>query len=183
MAIDTSRVTIHMVASLDFFVAKKDGSVDWLETTSDYPRGRAFGEAEEDLVNSIDCYVMGSRTYEDALRLGWPYGETPVVVLTTRNWADDRSSVTFYSGDLYKLLADRLKPRYKNIWVVGGAMVAKEFLRLNLADDIRMTIVPIIIGDGTPFVDHVGIEQPLHLKDVNAYQNGLVELWYELRKD
>lgn len=180
MTTDPSKVTIHMVASLDFFIAKKDGSVSWLETTDVYERGAAFDDAEE-IVKSIDCYVMGLRTYEDALRLGWPYADVPVVVLTSRDLAADRESVAFYSGDLSELVNVRLKPRYKNIWVVGGAMLAKKFIRVNLADDIRITIVPIMLGDGTPFVDHVGIEQPLHLKDVTAYQNGLVELWYEIK--
>ena len=176
-----SKVTIHMVASLDFFIAKKDGSVAWMEPADVYARGVAFDDVEE-FLKSIDCYVMGSRTYEDALRLGWPYGDTPVFVLTRRNLPADRETVAFYSGDLRELVDKRLKPHYKNIWVVGGAMVAKEFVRRNLADDIRITIVPIILGDGTPFVDHVGVEQPLHLKDVTAYENGLVELWYEFRK-
>jgi dihydrofolate reductase len=51
-----------------------------------------------------------------------------------------------------------------------------------LADEIRLTIVPILLGDGTPFFDQVGRERPLHLKDVTAYKNGMVELWYEIKK-
>jgi riboflavin biosynthesis pyrimidine reductase len=61
-------------------------------------------------------------------------------------------------------------------------MLAKEFLRLNLVDDIRLTIAPVILGDGTPFFDRVGAQRALHLKDVKAYRDGLVELWYEVRK-
>ena len=60
-------------------------------------------------------------------------------------------------------------------------MLAKDFLRLRLADDIRLTIAPIILGDGMLFLDHIGHEQALHLKDVTAYKNGFVELWYEVR--
>lgn len=178
---NTSKVTIHMVASADFFIAKKDGTVDWLETSDTYEPGVAF-DVVHDVVSTIDCYVMGSRTYEDALRFGWPYGDTPVYVLTRRNLAAERESVVMYAGDLDEFVTRQLKPRYDNIWVVGGAMVAKEFVRLNLADDLRLTIAPILLGDGTPFFDHLGIEQPLHLKDVTAYQNGFVELWYEFRR-
>ena len=61
-------------------------------------------------------------------------------------------------------------------------MVTKDFIRLKLADEIRLTIMPVILGDGTPFFDHIGQEHALHLKDVTAYKNGLVELWYEIRK-
>jgi dihydrofolate reductase len=94
----------------------------------------------------------------------------------------DRESIEFYSGDLNKFVNDRLKPNYKSIWLVGGAALVKDFIRLGLVDDIRQTIVPIILGGGTLFYDHIGQEQALHLKDVTAYKNGMVELWYEVKK-
>ena len=182
MTTDTSKVTIHMVSSLDFFIAKKDGSVSWLESSDIYEKG-VIGEDAEEFIKTIDCFVMGSRTYEHALTLGWPYGDVPTFVLTHRDLSADRDSVNFYSGDLNTLVDDQLKPSYKNIWLVGGAMLAKDFIRLNLADDIRISIIPIILGDGTLFVDHIGQQRPLHLRDVTAYKNGLVELWYEIRKE
>ena len=107
----------------------------------------------------------------------------PTIVLTHRDLPADRENIEFYSGDLNKLVNDRLKPNYKNIWLVGGATLAKDFIRLKLADDIRLSIMPIILGDGTLFLDHIGQEQALHLKNVTAYKNGLVELWYEIRKE
>jgi dihydrofolate reductase len=186
-AMNTTRsiVTIHMASSLDFFIAKEDGTLSWMETSDSYDRGvdDLTAEGVEKFLQTIDCYVMGSRTYELALKLGWPYGDKPTIVLSHRHLQDDRKSVEFLSGDLTQLVNDRLKLRYKNIWLVGGAMLAKEFIRLNLADEIRIVILPIILGDGTPFVDHVGKEHLLHLKDATAYKNGLVELWYEIRKE
>lgn len=108
--------------------------------------------------------------------------QIPLFVLTHKDLPADRESIEFYSGDLKEFVSDRLQPNYKNIWLVGGAIVVKDFIRLGLVDDIRQTIMPIILGDGTPFYDHIGQEQALHLKDVTAYQNGVVELWYEIRK-
>lgn len=171
-----------MVASLDFFVAKKDNTVSWLETSDTYEKG-VEGEDAEEFWKTIGCFVMGSRTYEDAARLGWMYRDVPVFVLTHRDLTAERQSVEFYSGDLDALVNDRLRPSYENIWVVGGATVSADFIRLGLADDLRITIAPIILGDGKLFVDHVGQERPLHLKDVTAYKNGFVELWYEIRRD
>jgi len=176
-----SKVTIHMAASLDFFIAKKDGSIGWMDTPDSYDKGVGF-EAADELVKSIDCYVMGARTYEHALELGWPYGDVPTVVLTHRELPKQRVSVEFYAGELDELVHQRLKPKYKNIWLVGGALLTREFLRLKLADDIIIAILPILLGEGTPFVQPVGAEQALHLKDVTAYENGIVELWYEIRK-
>jgi dihydrofolate reductase len=174
-----AKVTLHMVASLDFFIARKDNSVSWLESPDHYEKGAAFENAEE-FVKTIGCFVMGSKTYEHAVELGWPYGDVATVVLTRRSLPKNKDSVEFYSGDLRELVNDRLKPRYKSIWLVGGALLAREFLRAKLVDDVRITIAPILLGGGTPFVEHVG-EQPLRLKDATAYQNGMVELWYEVK--
>jgi dihydrofolate reductase len=170
-----------MVASLDFFIARKDNSVSWLETSDRYDKGATFENAEE-FMKSIGCYVMGSRTYEHALVLGWPYGDVPTIVLTHRTLPRQRPSVELYSGELNELVNGRLKPRYKSIWVVGGAAVAADFIRSNLVDDIRLMVAPILLGDGTRFVEQIGREQALHLKDATAYQNGMVELWYEVKK-
>ena len=185
MTTDAFKVTIHMVSSLDGFIAKKDNSVSWFETTDSYEKGVTEQDAEE-FLKSIDCYVMGSRTYEHAWKLsksyGWAYGDVPTIVVTHRNLPIGRPNIKIYSGDLNKLVNERLKPKYKNVWVVGGAMLTKEFIRLNLADEIRQSILPIILGDGTRFFDRVKQEQALHLKDVTAYKNGMVELCYEIRK-
>ena len=76
MAATTPRVTVHMVASLDGFIARKDGSVSWLETSDSYEKGTG-GEDAEAFLETVDCFVVGSRTYETALSLGWPYGDVP----------------------------------------------------------------------------------------------------------
>ncbi|GGB02798.1 dihydrofolate reductase family protein [Puia dinghuensis] len=187
MTPNTFTVTIHMVSSLDGIIAKKDNSVSWFETADNYEKGVGITEQEtEEFLKTIDCYIMGSRTYEHALELsrsyGWAYGDVPTIVVTHRNLPIERQNIEMYSGDLEKLVNERLKPNYKNVWVVGGAVLAKNFIREKLADEIRMSVLPIILGDGTPFFDHVGQEQTLHLKDVTAYKNGMVELWYEIRK-
>jgi dihydrofolate reductase len=170
-----------MVSSLDGFIVKKDGSVSWLESSDSYEKG-VRGEDAAEFLKTIDCFVLGSRTYETALALGWPYGDVPTIVLSHRHLPAARESVQFYSGDLNKLVNERLKRSYKNIWLVGGSALVRDFIRLKLADDIRLSIVPIIIGDGTPFLDHIGQEQSLHLKDVTAYRDGMVELWYQIKR-
>ena len=186
MVVDSFKITIHMVSSLDGIIAKKDNSVSWFETSSNYEKGVA-GQNPEEFLKTIDCYVMGARTYEHALELsksyGWAYGDTPTIVVTHRNLRIERENIELYSGELNKLVTERLKPNYKNVWLAGGAMLVKDFIRLKLADEIRLSILPIILGDGTPFFDHIEQEQLLHLKDVTAYKNGMVELWYGIKKD
>ena len=176
-----------MVSSLDGIIAKKDNSVAWFETSDYYEKGGDVTKQDtEEFLKTIDCYVMGARTYEHAMELsksyGWAYGDVQTIVLTHRNLLINRHNIETYSGDLNKLVNERLKPKYKNVWVAGGAMLAKEFIRLNLADEIRQSIIPVILGDGIPFLDQMKQEQALHLKDVTAYKSGMVELCYEVKK-
>src|SRR5205807_10359317 len=131
-----STVTLHVVSSVDGFIAKKDNSVSWMDSSGDvYEKGVTEDGAE--VIDSIDCYVLGSRTYEHALQLGWPYGDTPTVVMTTRQLPSPHRSVEFYSDDINALVAEKLAPRFRNIWLVGGAMLSQRFLSLNLVDEIR----------------------------------------------
>jgi dihydrofolate reductase len=173
-------VTLHVVSSLDGFIAKKNNTVSWLDSPgSVYEAGVSISEEEiATFVKSIDCYVLGSRTYEHALELGWPYGDTPVVVVTGREWPGARKSVEFYSGDLKTLVDVKLAPRYRNIWLVGGAMLCQRFLELGLVDEIKLTIAPVLLGEGLRLFGGSLTEERWNLKNVVAYKNGFVELSY-----
>jgi len=188
MANTDSRVTIHMVASLDGFIARKDGSVDWLETSDEFAGGETLEPGfVEAFLKTIDCYVMGSRTYETALNFeakgfGWAYGDKPTFVLTRRELPRTRETVELYSGDLAQLVNERLRPTFRSIWFVGGSAVSAECLRLGLADEVRYSIMPVLIGEGIPFFEKLDKDVALHLAEVKAYKNGMVELRYEVRR-
>ena len=183
-----TRVTIHMVASLDGFIARKDGRVDWLETADEFAGGETLDpDYVEAFLRTIDCYVMGSRTYETALGfeargLGWAYGDTPTFVLTRRDLPRSRDTVQFYSGDLTQFVNDHLRPVFRSIWFVGGGVVAGDCLRLGLADEVRYSIVPVLIGDGIRFSERLDTDVGLHLAEVKAYKSGMVALRYEVRR-
>src|ERR1700754_5171910 len=124
MSTNTFNLTIHMVSSLDGFIAKKDNTVSWFETSDHYEKGIGITDQNAAaFLKTIDCYVMGSHTYEHALELsrsyGWAYGDTPTIVVTHRNLPNEKQNIQFYSGDLNQLVDERLKPNYKNVWVVG----------------------------------------------------------------
>jgi len=176
-------VTLHMVSSLDGFIAKKDNSVSWLESPgSVYEAGVSVSDEEAAaFVQAIDCYVLGSHTYEQALELGWPYGDTPAVVVTRRAWLPARKSVEFYSGDLKTLIDAKLAPRYRTIWLVGGALLCQRFLELGLVDEITLTIAPVLLGEGLRLFGGSLTEERWNLKNVVAYKNGFVELSYSAR--
>ena len=176
-----------MVASLDGFIARKDGRVDWLETPDEFAGGETMDAGVvEAFLKTIDCYVMGSRTYETALDFeaqgfGWSYGDKPTFVLTSRELPRTRDTVEFHSGDLAQFVNEHLRPRFRSIWFVGGGVVSAECLRLGLADEVRYSIVPILIGDGIRFFEKLDRDVALHLMEVKTYNNGMVALRYEVR--
>src|SRR6476469_4059647 len=176
MANSDSRVTIHMAAS-----------VDWLETSDEFAGGETMDPGfVEAFLKTIDCYVMGSRTYETALNFeakgfGWSYGDKPTFVLTHRELPRSRDSVEFYSGDLAQFVNERLRPTFRSIWFVGGGAVSGECLGLGLADEVRYSILPILIGEGIPFFEKLDRDVALHLAEVKAYKSGTVALRYEVR--
>lgn len=188
MANTDSRVTIHMAASLDGFIARKDGRVDWLETSDEFVGGESLDAGfVEAFLKTIDCYVMGSRTYETALGfetqgLGWSYGDKPTFVLTSRDLPRRRDTVEFYSGDLAQFVNGRLRSTFRSIWFVGGGAVSGDCLRLGLADEVRYSILPILIGDGIPFFEKLDRDIALHLAEVKAYKSGIVALCYDVRR-
>ncbi|MGH7626286.1 MAG: dihydrofolate reductase family protein [Gemmatimonadaceae bacterium] len=177
-----------MAASLDGFIARKDGSVDWLETSDVFEAGKVMApESVAEFLRTIDCYVMGSRTYETALNfeargLGWPYGDKVTVVLTHRELRKTRSAVEFYAGDLQRLVEERLKPNFRGIWFVGGGAVSGECLRRGLADELRYSIVPVVIGDGIAFFEGLDRDVALHLLEVEAYRSGIVAVRYDVTR-
>ena len=183
-----SVVTLHMAASLDGFIARKDGTVDWLETSDEFADGDSMEpEFIEAFLQTIDCYVMGSHSYETALLFesqghGWAYGDKPVYVLTTRELPRTRNTVEFIAGELVPLFNAQLRPKHRNIWVVGGGAVAGECMRLGLADEVRYSILPVLIGDGISFFDKLDHDTALHLVEVKAYKTGMVELYYKVKK-
>lgn len=182
-----SCVTIHMAASLDGFIARKDGSVDWMEVADEYPAGDTMDpEYVTAFLKTIDCYVMGSRTYQTALGfeskgMGWVYGDKPVFVLTSRTFPQARASVEFRSGELRRIL-DELRARFSGIWVVGGGSLCGEILRQRLADEVRFSILPVAIGDGIAFFQGLDHAVSLHLLEVKAYRSGMVALRHAVQK-
>jgi dihydrofolate reductase len=109
-------------------------------------------------------------------------GDTRTFVLTRRDLPRPRATIEFYSGDLARLVQEQLRPAFRSIWFVGGGAVSGECLRLGLADEVRYSIVPVLIGEGIPFFGGLDKDIALHLVEAKAYKNGMVALRHEVRK-
>jgi len=117
----------------------------------------------------------------EAKGFGWAYGDKPVFVLTHRELPRNRETVQFYSGDLAQLVNGRLRSAYRSIWFVGGGAVSGECLRLGLADEVRYSILPIVLGDGIRFFENLDKDVALHLTEVKGYKTGTVALCYQIQ--
>lgn len=174
-------ITLYIAASLDGFVADDSGGVDWLESFEDTHDDGEPGGSYEDFFETVDCLVMGARTYEQVLGFGeWPYGDRPTVVVTHRSLPRANDSVSFYEGDLRPLLDRGVLVEHDHVWLVGGAALARQFLDEGLVDDIRLSVIPTLLGGGISLFGESGTERPLHLAGTTAYENGIVELHYEV---
>ncbi|ADB59124.1 bifunctional deaminase-reductase domain protein [Haloterrigena turkmenica DSM 5511] len=171
-------VTLYIAASLDGFVATADGGVEWLEEYASDGENGADGNFEAFFAD-VDCLVMGSRTYEQLLSFdGWPYGERPTFVVTSRDLPLATAHVELVAGNLRELV-DGLEERYDRIWLVGGAALAQSFLREGLVDEIRLTVVPVLLGGGIRLFDDDGTEHTLETLECTSFESGLVELRYD----
>lgn len=177
-------VTLYIAASVDGYVASPDGGVEWLETFEDTYDDGVAGGSYDAFFDSVDALVMGSTTYEQVLGFGeWPYGDRPTYVTSSRDLPTPRDSVTVYDGDVAALVAEELAPEYGHVWLVGGAALARSFLERGLVDELRLSLVPILLGDGVQLFGADGTDTALHLLDETAYRDGIVELRYAVRHD
>lgn len=178
------KATAYFAASVDGFIAAHDGSIDWLnEANSKVPEGEDCGYG--DFMASVDTLVMGRNTYEQVLGFGqWPYGSTPVVVLSSQpiSFPTQIPDKVSHSSETPPELCQRLNDQgIEHIYVDGGATI-RGFLAHDLIDEITVTIVPVVLGEGiSPFGKRNG---NLVLKQLRAkvYDFGFVQISYSVQK-
>jgi dihydrofolate reductase len=154
------KVSVFIATSLDGFIARNDGGLDWLdEANAIVPDGEDCGF--QVFMDSVDTLIMGRKTYEKILSFGeWPYGETPVVVLSRNPISfppNVPDSVTHSSERLRDLLKRLSDEEVEHVYVDGGITIQR-FLAEALIDEITVTVIPVILG-GTLFQR---ADQPWH---------------------
>ncbi|WLR55202.1 dihydrofolate reductase family protein [Mesobacillus subterraneus] len=143
---EKSKVILYIAASLDGYIARPDGAVDWLDNVE----GDGDNSYSE-FYSKVGTVVMGRKTYEEILRLtdDFPYGGKPCYVLS-RQTQESNTHVT-YSDEELESLVSRLKEHSEGyVWLVGGGQLVKQFLEKKLIDEIELYIIPKLIGDGIP---------------------------------
>jgi len=165
---------VFIATSTDGYIARKNGAIDWLDRV----QGPDYGYAA--FFASVDTLVMGRATYDTMLGFGdWPYAGKRVIVLTHRPTTPRRDE-TFASATPLELLAQLRDAR--RIYVDGGAVI-RQFLAANVIDDLTLSIVPIVLGDGLRLFAGGEGEHALALDSTQAWPTGLVQLRYRLPAD
>lgn len=164
--------------SLDGFLATNDDDLSWLSVVE--KEGEDYGYDEFN--KTVDTYIVGRKTYETVLKLTggkFPPFEQHKCYIITRQERNNDNGVTFYNGNIKELITRLKSENGKNIYCDGGAEIVKLLMEENLIDEFRISIIPIILGDGKRLFK--GGTPMMNLKALPSkqYASGLVHLRYE----
>jgi dihydrofolate reductase len=172
----TPEIIYYVACSLDGFIATAGGEVGWLEPFQ--RTGEDHGAAE--LQASVDALLLGSHTYEFALKFGnWPSPNTPSWVFTRRRLKQLHPSITLTSQtprEVVELLAARGLGR---VWLMGGGKLATSFRAEGLVSSYVLNVIPIILGRGIPVFAPGGPQRSLALESAKPFKSGIVQLNYK----
>ncbi len=175
------KVISYIAISLDGKIAKPDGDTNWLHELPN-PDNEDYGY--QSFYDSVDAVIMGRKTYEVILGFGvdFPYTTTKNYVLSHKKDLVDNEHVSFVSDEIKGWLTEiRSKPG-KHLWLVGGAQLNSLFLNNGLLDELRVYVMPIILGEGVSLFSDDAISKPLQLKSSREFNSGVIELIYELKQ-
>jgi len=173
--------SVFIATSLDGFIARPDGGIDWLTSGSSPESGEDYGYAE--FINTIDALVMGRKTYEVVASFAkWPYGKRSVYVLSSGYQEAGvalSQTVTGTAASPEKLARLLSSQGVRRVYVDGGKTI-QGFLRVGLINDMTITLVPILLGEGIPLFGKTGRVIRLRHLETKSYPNGFVQSRYDV---
>jgi len=172
--------SVFIAASLDGYIARADGSLDWLSIVE--REGEDYGY--RDFVDSVDALVMGRKTYDTVLGFDdWPFAGKRCIVLTHARPTSPRADEEFASGAPAALLEQLGGQGVRRVYVDGGAVI-RQFLAAGLVDDLTLSVIPVLLGGGIRLFDADprgrASTTPLRLVSARSFESGLCQLRYEI---
>ena len=165
------KIILYIATSLDGFIARKNGSVDWLSEFNN--TGDDFGYKK--FLDSVGTVILGNTTYKEFKA---PYENKKCFVFSRKN-TGKKENIIYVNTEVKKFIKSLSDD--ENIWLVGGADIAKEFLKNNLIDEFIITVIPTLLGEGIPLFGEGCGEHKLKLLDTKSYDSGVVQLHYLLQ--
>lgn len=178
------RCSVYIATSLDGYIARPDGGLDWLEgvgseMSHDYGYDTFF--------SSVDTLVMGRHTFEVVLGFGgdWPYGDRKIVVMTTRalEIPPELAASVSTSSESPGALVERLGAEGRRHLYVDGGITIQRFLEAGLIDEMTISVMPVLIGEGISLFGPTGRDIHVELVDSRGYPSGVVQSRYRVRRD
>lgn len=177
-----SKVSVYIATSLDGYIAEKDGGIEWLHDPR-YGTPDNLGLSYDDFISTVDVLVMGRKSYEKVRSFPtWSYPSTPVVVLTQQNLSipsELKDTVDTTAGDPWEIIEALNKKGQHHIYLDGGLTIQR-FLAAGLVDEITITQIPIVLGDGIPLFSPQVLRIHLEHLNTSTSSNGFVQNRYRL---
>ncbi|RJG14028.1 dihydrofolate reductase [Pseudomonas cavernicola] len=176
----TASLIYYVAASLDGYIARPDGSVDWLKQIE--AAGDDHGYSG--FYQSIDGLLMGRGTYEtvQAFEGGWPYPGKPCTVLTRADLPRAAPEVSISHSTPTEAIAELAAAGCKRIWLVGGGSLAASCFSVGLLDELVVSVIPYLLGAGIPLFS-TGLERNLKLHEQRSFSTGVVQLHYQVQPE
>lgn len=179
------KVSVYIATSLDGFIARKNGDLDWLDAASErVPESEDCGYFH--FIESVDVLVMGRKTFEQVLSFGqWPYDDKPVIVLSSKaiEIPEEVEKTVSHSSESAKALCSRLSADgIKHLYIDGGITIQR-FLAAGMVDDITITLIPVILGGGRPLFGDLVKDVLLRHVETKTYDFDFVQLKYQVIKN
>jgi dihydrofolate reductase len=173
-----SKIKLYIATTLDGFIAREDGSLDWLH---DHPNPNKTDYGYSRFMETIDTVIIGRKTYEEVLGFGvdWPYSTCTTYVITTRSDFKPNTASTSVINRIERQGLDRIRSEsQKDIWLMGGGEVITSCLNLGQVDEMILFIMPVILGKGIRLFPGESLETGFELAQAESFETGVVGLTY-----
>ena len=187
-----SDIKLFIATTIDGFIAREDGSLDWLPGSDPEAQEPQKDAAEADpsavedggygaFIAGIDVVVMGRKTYEEVLGFGveWPYGDCRTYVITSdKNYAPTTTDTSVLHQINAQTLNEIRSASQKGVWLVGGGQLVTAFMNHGAIDEMTLTLVPVILGKGIRLFPNNPLETKFELVESQAFASGMVNVIY-----
>lgn len=183
------KCSVYIATSVDGFIAREDGSIDWLESSGnhDAEMSENVDMGFTEFISSVDCLVMGRNTMEIISGMNltpeqWPYGNARIIVLSnTLNEPPEnlKDKVEMYSGDLLELINSLEHEGCKHAYIDGGKTI-QSFLNLKLINEMTLTRVPVLLGEGKPLFGKTTQDIKLEKSKATVFPNDFIQVHYKV---
>jgi len=183
-----TKIKLFIATTLDGFIAREDGSLDWLSgSNADSPQLEEKPTNENDggygeFLSTIDLVVMGRSTYEEILGFGveWPYSNFRSYIVTSKKNYETKTDNTYTLNGIEQNAIAKIKSESKkSIWIVGGGNIITQFLNHDAIDEMTLNVFPIILGKGIRLFPDEPKETMFELKNIESFNSGFVNLTYK----